>query len=234
MPEPTATGLPGPLPEGAVLVHIGPPKTGTTSLQGALHRQRDVLRGHGVCYPGTTQRHRRQGDALLERLGPGGEVEPMSAWTDLVAEVAAVPDLRVCVSTESFARARPEHIERIVADLGRDRVHMVVAARRLDRLLPSAWQQRVKGVGEALPYGKWLSEVLDEERDNASARTFWGTTCSRGRCVSGRSSCRRTGSRSWWATSRTATSSSGSSRPCSRCPRVSSPGPAVVRAATPP
>ena len=44
------------LPEGAVLLHIGPYKTGSTAIQQALFDQRDVLAEHGVLYPGRWRR----------------------------------------------------------------------------------------------------------------------------------------------------------------------------------
>ena len=163
----------GPVPPGAVLVHIGPPKTGTTSLQTALARERPRLAEFDVVYPGVHQRHRRAGDALLERSRTDGKPVPVSAWDDLVDEVRAALSARVCISTENLSRALPWHIRRIVSDLGADRVHMVVVARRLDLLLPSAWQQRVKGVGETRSYGQWLEEVLGEEQDSFAATSFW-------------------------------------------------------------
>jgi hypothetical protein len=161
-----------PVPEGAVLVHIGPPKTGTTSLQGALHERRSQLRDHNVLYPGTKRRQKRPGFALLGTVEAGRKI-PISEWHDLAAEVRAAEDARVCVSTESFARAGRRKIRTIVEDLGPDRVHMVVTARRLDRLMPSAWQQRIKGVGETLPYAEWVDQVLDPDRPKGAGATFW-------------------------------------------------------------
>ena len=59
-------------------------------------------------------------------------------------------------------------------DLGADRVHVLIVARRLDKLLPSsAWQERVKSVNETRTYDAWLREVLGEERTGGAARTFW-------------------------------------------------------------
>jgi len=161
-----------PVPEGAVLVHIGPPKTGTTSLQGALHERRSELRAHGVVYPGTTRRQKRPGFALLGAVEAGRKI-PISEWNDLAAEVREARDARVCVSTESFARANRRKVRTIVEDLGADRVHMVVTARRLDRLMPSAWQQRIKGVGETLPFAEWVDQVLDPGRPKGAGATFW-------------------------------------------------------------
>jgi hypothetical protein len=79
----------------------------------------------------------------------------------------------VVVSSEDFASARVEHVARLVDDLGPDRVHMLVVARRLDKLLPSAWQERVKSVGETRTYEQWLREVLAEERVGPAAGAFW-------------------------------------------------------------
>ena len=40
------------IPERALLLHIGPHKTGTTAIQGLLAAARDDLAAHGVTYPG--------------------------------------------------------------------------------------------------------------------------------------------------------------------------------------
>jgi hypothetical protein len=161
------------LPDGAVLVHIGPPKTGTTTLQYAMHTHRKELRQHGVRYPGRTHRPKRASFALLGESDQGLEV-PMAEWDDLVDSVRSAPHARVCVSSEAFARAGHRHLRTIVEGFGEDRVHMVMTARRLDRLLPSAWQQRVKHGTETLSYGDWLAEVLGPESGNTGPRsTFW-------------------------------------------------------------
>jgi hypothetical protein len=163
------------IPEGAVLVHIGPPKTGTTTLQSAMHQHRKELQRHGVVYPGRTQRQKRPSFALLEMLDNNGLDVPMAEWDELVDAVRGAPDARVCVSSETFARANRDHLRTIVESFGEDRVHMVLTARRLDRLLPSAWQQRVKGNVEILSYGDWLAEVLGPEPSVVSEprTTFW-------------------------------------------------------------
>ena len=52
-------------------------------------------------------------------------------------------------------------------------MHILIVARRLDKLLPSAWQERVKSVNETRTYDAWLREVLSAERAGSAARTFW-------------------------------------------------------------
>ena len=160
------------LPDDAVLVHVGPYKTGTTAIQSSLHTHRPALAEHGVTYPGTYHRQMRPSWALLGRSRVGEADVPAGEWDAMVDEVRAAPG-RVVISSEDFSSARPQHAARLVADLGPDRVHVLIVARRLDKLLPSAWQERVKSVNETRTYDAWLREVLGPKRDGGAARTFW-------------------------------------------------------------
>jgi hypothetical protein len=160
------------LPDRAVLVHIGPYKTGTTAIQSSLHEHRAELLEHAVTYPGSYHRQMRPSWALLGRSRVGEPAVPEREWDAMVDEVRAAEG-RVVISSEDFASARPPHVRRLVDDLGPDRVHVLIVARRLDKLLPSAWQERVKSVNETRTYDAWLREVLSVERAGDAARTFW-------------------------------------------------------------
>ena len=163
------------LPPDAVLLHIGPYKTGSTAIQMALHRRRRALRRHDVIYPGSDYRQRRPGWAVLDNTPRGRRPATIDEWQELVAEVTAAKNKRVCISTENFGVAGPQTADRIVSDLGRERVHVIAVARRLDRLLPSQWQERVKTGRETKSYSDWLHAVLDDERQDRSARAFWAS-----------------------------------------------------------
>ncbi len=163
------------LPEAARLVHIGPHKTGSTAIQVSLHKARPELRKHGVHYAGTAARPRKAGWALGLRGFPDGyEQPPIRHWEELVEDVASAGDLRVAVSNEDFGRAKKPQIRQIVRDLGGERVHVVAVARRLDRFLPSQWQERVKA-GDERPYDEWLRIVLDRGNPEFSwdRRNVW-------------------------------------------------------------
>lgn len=160
------------LPDGAVLVHVGPYKTGTTAIQSSLHTHRSALAEHGVTYPGTYHRQMRPSWALLARSRVGEADVPAREWDAMVDEVRAAPG-RVVISSEDFSSAQPRHAAKLVADLGPERVHVLIVARRLDKLLPSAWQERVKSVNETRTYDAWLREVLAPEHHGDAARTFW-------------------------------------------------------------
>ncbi len=171
-PHRSETGLL--LPESTRLLHIGPQKTGTTALQVAMHRTRPKLREHGVVYPGRGTRPREGVWAALGLDVPGFERAPrIEKWHDLVREVEQAGDLRVCVSTEDFAKTDLTGARKVVDELGGDRAHVVAVARNLDRLLPSQWQQRVKMRQSSLLYEKWLEIVLDDRPDDPVWQNVW-------------------------------------------------------------
>jgi hypothetical protein len=162
------------LPEGSCLLHIGPYKTGSTAVQVAMHKARGAMRERGVVYPGTWQRAMRPGWAVLGYTPRGRDPVPIEVWQDLVAEVRDPAAIRSCVSTEDFGSASPARAKRIVDDLGGDSVHVVAVARRLDRLLPSQWQERVKS-HDTFTYDAWLRLVLGKDREDREWRRFWAS-----------------------------------------------------------
>jgi hypothetical protein len=175
------TGVPAPyeltpVPPGHILLHIGPYKTGSTALQSALFARREELAAYGVAYPGRWRRLFRQGHALMGWAPRGHEVPPESVWDDFAAEVRAVADRgeqRVCLSTEDFGRLRRHsRSEKIAADLGAERLHVVAVARAYHRLLPSHWQERVKS-HETRSYDAWLHELLEGDETDEAHRSFW-------------------------------------------------------------
>ena len=119
-----------PLPEGGVLLHIGPPKTGTSALQGACHACRDEMRAQGVRYAGRTQQSGRAAYAVLGREHPTlGEAPSAHHWKRLVSEVRTAKEPRVFVSSEFFAGADDAQVTRIISELGGDRVHVALTLR---------------------------------------------------------------------------------------------------------
>ncbi|MBX7071241.1 MAG: hypothetical protein K1X38_17800, partial [Microthrixaceae bacterium] len=161
------------LRDGGVLLHVGPHKTGTTAIQGALAAARPLLKRERILYPGRRLEHNRQAAAAIQRsLGWDRRRLDMAYWDTLVAQTARYSG-RVVISSEDFCEADPESAARIVHDLGPDRVQVAVTLRPLEKLLPSNWQQYIKS-GYRIRYDHWLENVF-ESRDKASAATpsFW-------------------------------------------------------------
>jgi hypothetical protein len=150
------------LEPGTRLLHIGPHKTGTTAIQGALHLARERLAAEGVVYPG---RGRQPLWPILAVTGQpallGGPRPEISYWDSLVRDVRAAGDQRVVLSSEFFAEADDATARRVIADLGGARVHVVVTLRSLAWILPSQWQQYLQN-GFHFRYLEWLEGILSE------------------------------------------------------------------------
>src|SRR5690349_18913386 len=111
---------PGAIPEGSILLHIGPPKTATTQLQAALFAARPALLERGVRHAGPNRHPAAAVHAVLGKASAfqGGVVPGIARWTKLVEEARTSPQPRVVISSEFFADATPENVRRIVDDLG--------------------------------------------------------------------------------------------------------------------
>ena len=150
------------LAAGTRLVHIGPHKTGTTAIQGALHLARERLAARGVVYPGRGRQPLWPVLAVTGQPALRGEPRPeITYWDHLVRDISAAGDKRVVLSSEFFAEADDTTARRVVEDLGGASVHVVVTLRSLTRILPSQWQQYLQN-GYHFRYLEWLEGILSE------------------------------------------------------------------------
>lgn len=161
------------LGEAEVLLHIGVQKTGTSAIQASLAAARPALLAQGVTYPGGGA---SQYGAALGVIGKargwtkGGRPDT-DRWDRLVRRVAAA-DGKVVISGEVLCQADDATITRIIQDMGGVRVRVVVTLRPLEQLLPSGWQQYVKG-GASLPYDVWLVEMMKGPGRTELTPFFW-------------------------------------------------------------
>ncbi|MDH6701082.1 hypothetical protein [Streptomyces sp. MAA16] len=166
-------GLP-PLPAGTRLLHIGPHKTGTTSIQGALFAARDRLPEHGVEFPARTRHPMEAALAACARPAMMGDATPTERhWTRLLRQVDATGRRTSVVSSEFFADAEDDAtVARIVEQLGGERVHVLVTLRPLARIMPSQWQQYVQN-GLRMGYQDWLEHMLRKAPYDKPTPSFW-------------------------------------------------------------
>ena len=161
-----------PIPAPGVLLHIGPPKTGTTALQLTCHTLRASMLEQGVRYAGDEQQPSTAVFAVTRRRHPStGMVPFLRDWAKLRNEVVNAKEQRVLVSSEFFAGATSEQAATVIRDLGGDRVQVLITLRPLAKILASRWQQNVQE-GVAYTYVDWLTAVL-KDRESELSQKFW-------------------------------------------------------------
>ncbi|MEV1077660.1 hypothetical protein AB0I98_05305 [Streptomyces sp. NPDC050211] len=163
-----------PLPTGTRLLHIGPHKTGTTAIQGALFEAKDALPEHGVVFPADSRHPMEAALAVCALPGMLGNAKPTERhWERLVAQVAASGGRTSVISSEFFAdTSDDETIARIVEELGGDRVHVLITLRPLAKIMPSQWQQYVQN-GLRMGYEDWLTHMLRKAPYEQPNPSFW-------------------------------------------------------------
>jgi len=167
------------LPDGSRLLHIGPHKTGTTTIQAALHQSRGALADQGVHYPGTTAH------PMLAALSAAGgslpTVQPAEGerrWRELVDDVAASEARVTVLSSEFFRGASADRIGSILQALDAERTHVVVTLRPLCRVLASQWQHYMQNrpglkYDDDLTYEGWLEVIFNRPEDETITPSFW-------------------------------------------------------------
>ena len=160
------------LPEGTRLLHIGPPWTGTASLQAALFEARPALLEQGVRHIGRTRNPAGAVRAVTGGPGSASGAAPPSLrrWTDLVGEFRGAREPRV-VSRQRLLRLGEPDVDR--ADrpgLGRDRIHVVVTLSPLGRVLPAVAAGRP---GRDAPRLRGMAAARCSTRAGQGSHAFW-------------------------------------------------------------
>ncbi|MGB0099772.1 MAG: hypothetical protein WBP61_05770 [Nocardioides sp.] len=157
---------------GQITLHLGTPKSGTTSLQGILARNRELLTANGYLYPGQNPSHFIEVLGLREGGFRGHHYETSDgAWERLVGEVErhAGPAL---ISHEILGGSTQQVAQRAVAAFPDRPVQAIVTCRDLGRQLPAAWQEGVKN-GDQDRYEDFLDEAIAQWAGPVSKKGFW-------------------------------------------------------------
>ena len=159
------------LPVGTRLVHIGPSKTGTTSVQAAMWGAREAMRRQGVRYAGRMRHSEGAARAIAGLKSPfsdEGERAPMRLWDQLVGDIREADEPRLVFSSELLAHAHTDRIERIASELDPARLQVAVTLRPLTRILASQWQQNVQA-GQTESFEAWLRFLFDRPAGSPEA-----------------------------------------------------------------
>lgn len=158
-----------------VHVHVGLPKTGTSSIQAALDARDASLAEAGVLYPGGRHRaHRLAAYDLLGQRVKGDDADVVAgAFKRLMEEIARYTGPSIVVSEEELGLARPRHVRKLVRSLAHHRVHVVIGVRDMARTVVSAWQQDVV-TGGTTTWRDFIESVREpRQRAVPAATAFW-------------------------------------------------------------
>lgn len=141
------------------VIHIGPAKTGTSSLQEVLFQKRDLLLANGYDYPAFGRHVDMQQlpghHGIPDRLRRLEEVPP-----GVIDNLNQLPDDRTFIfSSENFSHLSRPAVRELVQGLGSDDLEVIYYARRWDHLLPSVWQELIKH-GDSRPYLEFLNAQI--------------------------------------------------------------------------
>lgn len=144
---------------GEVLIHIGPHKTGSTSIQRCLSDNYAALLAEGVLYPQAGRRARQRLEHLHHPFAlamVAGDAEACAAFVDdLRAELAERPVERIVLSSEVLARGKlsADVFAQVRALFPRAKVTWLFYVRRQDDLLLSLYAEGIKERLIAWPQG---------------------------------------------------------------------------------
>ena len=161
------------------ILHVGAPRTGTSSLQKLLSDRREALAEAGVLYPELTPRsadrphlsHQHLGEALDGRRPRAERRELLDA---LDAELAATAADVVVVSYERLWLAAPwRRLPRVLADLCARRgfrPEVLVTVRPQAELIQSQYGWRIQFLREGRPFAPAFGGDLHDGRLDFCAR----------------------------------------------------------------
>ncbi|MEL7214617.1 MAG: hypothetical protein AAGJ96_01605 [Pseudomonadota bacterium] len=155
---------------GHILWHLGPQKTGSTSLQALLLANRGLLRPHCLVFP-KREGTKRARFAAHDWYG-GGDVAPLrTALRDLTAKLAPADAATMIVSdetllgfelagTEDHALTRAARlIPELIAASSPHRASIILFTRARGPWLRSAYNQAVRQMRETRSFEAWHAEV---------------------------------------------------------------------------
>lgn len=164
---------PRPLPEGARLLHIGPPKTGSTALQDALHQARGSLRRQGVVYVSRVRHEAVPARWVTGRMPRSPKNDwAKQRWDELVEALRADGPERKVYSSEYLADASDDQVVRIIDSVGIEETYVAVTLRPLVDLVPSQYQQYLQG-GLTADYESWLDATFNGPQASGPTPWFW-------------------------------------------------------------
>lgn len=152
-----------------VILHVGPSKTGTTTIQALLSEHTNLLLKHGVFYPNTIPSSNEGHPSLaLEVRTASGEIAhptttPVCSWDEAINAFENSGATSLLVSSEDFSDLDFHHWKWIGKKLEAYEIWIVLALRNPADVVFSAWKQSVKwgfGSGEQVLHFDDAADLL--------------------------------------------------------------------------
>jgi hypothetical protein len=125
-----------------VFLHIGTHKTGTTSLQFFLHKNRKHLIKLGYLYPTQSQAHQNLAFTLMD--DPRANYQK-DTWEEVINEIESKNTNKIIISSEAFLESgKQEFIEQVAAKLEKYQTKIIIYLKRQDKKIESNYNQNLK------------------------------------------------------------------------------------------
>ncbi len=129
-----------------IYIHIGPHKTGTTTIQNSLIINRDSLLRNGYFVPraGSLMDQTGHHNLAWELLGSKKFKGSFGTWKSLLKEIAKNDPKKIILSAEAFSRFESDEILRLKKLLQGFEIFVIFYARRQDKKIQSHWSEGIK------------------------------------------------------------------------------------------
>lgn len=140
-------------------IHIGTPKTGSTSIQGFMDVNRDVLKRDGVYYPQMGKASHNQLFFAKKGYRRLGLNEQRRAWKKLIASARKSRAPKVVVSAEVLVQCDSPEVAQIRDLFAGEDVSIICYMRRQDLFLNSRYLQLLKSGNVSLSLDEFLADA---------------------------------------------------------------------------
>ncbi len=157
-------------------LHIGAHKSGSTTIQAFLRRNRRKLRSLGYHVPqagvqgaGAAHHH-----LAYEFAGSANFDRAHGGWADLIEEVKSLAGEHLILSSEAFERPmakphRADDLRRRLADVGYG-LKVILYLREQDAYMNSAFATQVRHMRRELAFERFIDDALEDVRFD-----YWGS-----------------------------------------------------------
>lgn len=155
-----------------VYLHTGTPKSGTSSVQAFLTRNKAALARAGLMFPGERWSEQVAAARDILRIHGGASPRRTPTWQSLVEQLAAFDGDGV-ISMEWLGNATTRGRRHMLASLAPARVEVIITVRDLGRTIPAHWQESVQNAGTSSWEELLEGACSDSPYATAAGDRFW-------------------------------------------------------------